>query len=333
MKHISLYNEEQLEKLLKLQQKHSWDLELAIPWKIGVDLSLPLVMMDREAFFYPGASAEERLTISQMMGLIIAACIFELEESLIRLRPQAFEQVYRRYPVSPEFRDLGEQFFVEEIKHSHSFKRYVEQFAHTVGVELSDLMKVLPVIEKTKSEFILKKHLEQGGQSFWWIVAIVEQHFLLIFKNLAPHKSKLDPLYFTLHAKHFEEEARHASFPYLMLELLKGHNKSFLNNLFNRYDLMVAQFIQSAWAVSSLSRTREVEKLAHKHEFFAKMHRIEKKHGSNNLIEMLWKLMTKTPYVAPLLNPNGHPKILDYAKEHGALSTPFPDCDEDKLVG
>ena len=83
-----------------------------INWEKKIDLTRPLIALDEHAFLFPGASKEQRLVISQMMGLIIARCVTEMEECLVRLRPLCWEKLKRKFPVSPEFNELGDQFFV-----------------------------------------------------------------------------------------------------------------------------------------------------------------------------------------------------------------------------
>lgn len=183
-----LYDEEKIGRQLRLQKQHAWDLEDSIAWTSKVDTNQYLVALDKHAFLFPGSSQEERLVISQMMGLIIAASIYEMEESLLRLKQQAWVDIKNRFPVGPEFDELGEQFFIEELKHSTCFKRYVQIFAESLGVERKELEEILPTVEKTKSEALLKLQLKCGGQSFWWIVAIVEQVFLDIYNGIRPFK-------------------------------------------------------------------------------------------------------------------------------------------------
>lgn len=332
MRRLALYDEQALERQYQLQLRHNWDLEQNIDWSRGIDMSRPLVALGKQAFFFPGASAEERTIISQMMGLIVAASIFEMEETLLRLERECFEDVYKKFPISPEFNQLGQLFFEEERKHSMAFKRFVEMFAQNIGVDYATLMSCLPVLEKTKTEKILKAHLQTGGQSFWWLVAIIEQHFLLIFRHMSQAKDVLDPLYFELHQKHFEEEARHAPFPYLMLDLFQQKNKGVLGVIQTKYDLLLAQALQSLWTVNSLARTRQVARLEGVHPFFDNLAKIERKYGGVSFMKTLWKLFTETPYVSELINPNGHPDILKFAKSRGSASFPSPDMDVDDIV-
>lgn len=332
MKSVSLYDEAALSNLLKMQRENGWDLEDSIEWSTAIDLNKPLVALDEGALFFPGASQEERLVVSQMMGLIIASTICEMEECLVRVRKVAFENVVKRYPVSPEFIELGEQFFAEEVKHSQAFRRYMTLFAHATGVDLNDLKSVLPQIEKSKTEWLLKKNLETGGSAFWWIVAEVEQEFLLLYNTLSPFKSLIEPLYFDLHRKHFEEEARHAPFPFLMLELLLTRDKSFKGYVHSKSDLMISQLVQTFWTAHSLTRIKAIRKLADKHPFYASLARMQILLEDQPKARTFWKFFTSAPYVSSLVNPNHHKKFLRFAEKMGAMSIPFPATNPAPLV-
>ncbi|MEW6056787.1 MAG: hypothetical protein AB1540_09240 [Bdellovibrionota bacterium] len=324
MKPLSLYDEESLIKMVELQKATQWDLEKAIDWQLPIDLNKPLVPLDEKALFFPGAGKEERLAISQMMGLVIAAAICEMEESLIRLRSVGWDQLAAKYPVNPEFVELGEQFFAEEEKHSEAFRRYLKKFADTAGIEFEVLREVLPVIESTKTEFILRKNLELGGYSFWWIVAQVEQEFLLLYNALAPFKQSLEPLYFDIHRKHFEEEARHASFPYLLLELLITRSTHPLNLVHQKADLMVSQLLQAMWTVNSLSRLKKLKKIKQKHPLFDALLKVYPLFEKQPVHRIFWGLFTSVPYVSSLVNPFYHRKFLKFTERMGAFSIPFP---------
>ena len=324
LKTVSLYDEKSLAELTRFQREKNWDFEDDIDWDIAIDLNKPLVALDENALLFPGSGQEERLAISQMMGLIIATAICEMEECLARLRKECWDDFHARWPVSPEFQELGDQFFEEEKKHSAAFRRYMKKFAEAANVDLASLTEVLPSIHGTKTEWILRNNLKGGGQMFWWIVASVEQEFLLLYHSLVPFKARLEPLYFQLHQKHFEEEVRHAPFPYLMLELLTTRNSSIGNQIRVRSDLALAEVLQSIWTINSLAKTRKVKKLAEVHPFFETLARIYPLLEDRSSILVLWQLFTSTPYVSSLVNPQSHHKLLRFAKKFGAISIPFP---------
>lgn len=324
MKKFNLYDEGALAKLTELQRDKAWDLEASIDWNTGIDFNKPLVSLDDNALFFPGASCEQRTAISQMMGLIIATCICEMEECLIRFKKISWIDIINRYPVSPEFFELGEQFFEEEVKHSTAFRRYLHLFSQGLGVDPEDLRKTLPLVEKTKTEWILKKNIERGGLAFWWVVAQVEQEFLLLYHSMAPHKKDLEPLYFTLHQKHFEEEARHAPFPYLMLNLLSTRVKHPFQILHTKIDLALSQGLQLFWAGHSLHRTRAIKKIADKAPLFKIIAEVLPLLEKQPPWKVFWSFLTSAPYVSPLVNPKYHLQISRFSKSLGAWSLPFP---------
>lgn len=330
---VNLYDEKRLERLIRFQSDRAWDLEKSLPWDLTIDLNKPLVPLDENALFFPGAGKEERLVISQMMGLIIAACICEMEECLLRLRKQCWTDIHHRHPVSPEFIELGELFFEEEKKHSSAFRRYIEKFAETMGIELKTLMDVLPIVQGSLSEKILERNIKAGGMSFWWLVATVEQEFLSMHYAMEPHHEVLEPLYYDIHLKHFEEEARHASFPYLMLELLNDRTSLGLRDrLHKKGDLLFAQLLLAGWSAHALQKTKLVRDLRGTHPFFdalaAAFPHIEKLPPGR----VLWEFFTRAPYVSSLTNPNSHKKIQRFAETTGSLALPFPQLSTNKLV-
>ena len=288
--------------------------------------------LDEDAILFPGASSEERLAISQIMGLLVATCIHEMEECLIRLRRECWDEPRQRTPLSPEFRDLGELFFEEELKHSTAFRRYTEKYAAECGIEPADLAAILPKIQGSKAEQMLRLHLRTGGQGFWWIVALVEQEFLQLYHAFRPFRRQLEPLYFEIHEKHFEEEARHVSFPYLMVELARARQSAPVALVHSRSDFAFAQIVQSLWAVMSLRRLQEVRRIAHRHPIFAALASALPKLESVPSHRALWKLFTSAPYISSLVNPYSHPRTLQAAQSRGAIVIPFPAPEKSRLV-
>ncbi|MEK7690930.1 MAG: hypothetical protein AAB425_07905, partial [Bdellovibrionota bacterium] len=275
---------------------------------------------------------EQRLAISQIMGLIIATSISEMEECLERLRDSCWTQIHHEFPVSPEFVELGEQFFEEEIKHSRMFRRYFQKFAETCGIDPDELRSTLPVVEGTLTEKFLATYTKLGGYTFWWIVAQAEQVFLQIYHSLRPCADILEPLYYDLHRKHFEEEARHAHFPYLMLALMSSRGHGMYSPMHVRADFAIAELVQTAWTVTSMARTRRIQGLKSKHPLFGALASVYPLLEKEPLPRILWRLVTSTPYVSGLANPSGHKKILSFAREIGAYSVPYPLTETTKVV-
>jgi hypothetical protein len=331
-----LYNEVRLQKQAEQQKAHAWDLKKDIHWEWGVDLTKPLVPLETQNLLFPNISQEERVILSQVMGLIINTCVFEMEECLMRLRPIAWTSIIKKYPVNPEFVELGDLFFEEERKHSQAFKIYLLKFCEALDIEPEKLQQLLPIVERTKSEKLLENNLKNGGEAFWWIVAIVEQEFLHLYRCLKPFKGQIDPLYYELHEKHFEEEARHASFPYMLLQII--HRRRFKPSIWPRQrwfypktGLVFAQTILTTWTFASLQRLKKIKKLKHKHSFFDGFQKLLPQLEQQSLPSLLSHMLKRAPYVSELLNTQHHPKILKFAEKHSVWSIPFPDPDPQGL--
>ncbi len=322
---LKLYDADCLAEQAEDQKLRAWDLDRDIDWSLGIDLAKPLVPLDNLALMCPGASQDERLAISQLMGLIIAASTCEMEETLTRDRNSYFDSLLKRWPVSPEFLSLGEQFFAEEKKHSQAFRRYLGQFAEAADLDLFLLLDLLPRVQGTTYASLLRKNAISGGLVFWWCVATVEQEFLAVFRELGRHKKALDPLYFDLHLKHTEEEARHIDFPFLMLELLIGRQEGVRAQLFRKLDLAAAQLMLMSWSGQMLLKLQKIKKLSktHRHPFFHALASALELMAGQSTLKTAWYMLTRAPYISSLVNPTSHGKVLAKAKSMASLSVPF----------
>ncbi|MCC7441577.1 MAG: hypothetical protein IT285_08090 [Bdellovibrionales bacterium] len=330
---LDLYDAESLARLAERQREGHWDLDRDIPWERSVDLSRGLVPLDDAALLFPGAERDQRRVISQFMGLVIAAAIYEMEEALLRLRKECWQDIRERHAVSPAFEDLGDLFFEEESKHSAAFRRFVQVFARAQGIDPEDLSSILPRVQGTVEERWLRANAKKGGRSFWWIVALVEQEFLLLYHAFKPFKDSLDPLYFTIHERHFEEEARHAPFPYLVLELLGDRERGLSRLLRGKIDLPAAQLVQAEWALRNLGKAKQVRRLASTHPFFEAIAACLPHLDQVPRHRQAWSLLTSVPYVSSFLNATAHRRVLREARDLGAWVLPFPGLRPSKLVG
>lgn len=327
-----LYNEAFIHRLYKNQVDHGWDLENDFAWSAGIDHNSFFAPLDENAVLLPGASASERKIISQVLGLVIASAIYELEESLLRLKGKTWNKDIKTFPVNPEFEAWGELFYQEEIKHSLSFKRYVEMFAHDLGIDYTDLQNILPVVENSMAEKCINHLCKSGSYSYWWLAIIVEQEFLHMFRIMESCKAIMDPLYYDLHFKHYEEEKRHASFPYFVLELLFDRDDRLLSKVHQKMDLAICQSLMATWTIGSLQKLENAKKLKDKHPFFADLAKIIDTYGKNSWVEIIWKLFTQTPYVSSLIHPRSHKAVENLASQKSALILNFPSLKEEKLT-
>ena len=318
-------NDEALSAQIESQKKHAWCLEQDIPWEKGVDLNRFLLPLDQDAIAFPGANAEQRLALSQLMGLIINATIGEMEKVIHKLREVAFENILREYPVNPEMWELGDLFFKEEAKHSAAFARYVDVFADTMGIDRDQLDRLLP---KAFGSLFLKKIMENarsGGFAFWWVVASVEEVSIEIYRPLQQYRDEIDPLYHMIHLRHLEEEARHRNYAFLMLDLLTRQPPSLKLWMRKKTDLILAQGLSAAWVLSELSKVHEAKALRHEHPFFATIHSALPLMKKVSFPDLFRRLFVSAPFISLVLNQRYHRHTRKTAQDFGILSFPYPE--------
>jgi len=319
-----LYDPQALALQVKRQQKYAWDLETQIPWRIGVDTDRYFLPIDSDAIAFPGASEEQKLAISQLLGLIVNSTIAELEDVITKVRYDCWSKIIRNYPIGPEIKDLGELFFEEEIKHSKAFNRYNLIFCEETKIDIADLNRLLPKAYGSLFVKAIKHNAKWGGHAFWWVVAAVEEVSIDLYKNLSPFKNQIDPLYHQVHLKHMEEESRHHNYAFLMLELIRETNSSLSDHFFSKTDRIIGQMFSTGWVVAELNKVFEAKHLKHKHPFFNVIASCEPLFKGLGPKDLAKKLFISAPYISLMLNGNYHSKSTRLAKEHTVLSVPFP---------
>ncbi|HXH75589.1 MAG TPA: hypothetical protein VNJ08_11520 [Bacteriovoracaceae bacterium] len=320
MKSKSPFDDEALHLQLLVQKKHGWDLENDIPWDLGIKTDAFLAPLDEDALVFPGASAEQRIVISQLLGLMVNQTISEMESSMPKLKLLAWENKLKAYPVNPEMFELGELFYEEERKHALSFIRYQELFCKTNNIEPHELNQLLPCALNSNFMKAITWNAEQGGASFWWLVAAVEEVSVQIFKSVNKCRKEVDPLYYHLHQKHAEEEIRHENYAFLMLEVDHAQRKNLKQNLINKTDLLLAESAATPWVLTELTKIYRARDLKHKSPFFeilASCIPLMENMDKRRLIKNLYK---DSPYVSWLVNPNMKTKHHEMQKKTGALS-------------
>lgn len=321
-------DEEALSALLAQQKQLAWDIDAAFAWRGGVDFSKPFVPLDADNIAFPEVTPKERLAISQFMGMIIAATIGEMETTMQRMRETCWRPLMRRYAVNPELIALGEEFFEEEEKHSRVFQRFLDLCAHELDVDGEALKNILPRVNPGYVEAALRANALFHGVALWWIVATVEEESVLIYRQMKPHEDKLDPLYFSIHRRHFEEEARHAPYPFLMFELGKDRGTSALNHAARKTDFVVSQILKVFWMFFELGKTLDVGKLKNHHPFFRTLSGLIPKLKERSLTSLIASFARSTPYISTFINPLYHPQTKMAVARRGVFTLPFPQPQE-----
>ena len=320
MKIPSLYDDQEILRRLNLQQERAWDLETDFPWQGGIDLSKPFAALDKQAMFFPQANYEQRVVISQYLGLIVASIISEFEKILTRLKEAAWDKPMQKYPVNPEFVAMGENFFAEEYKHSLAFERFLKMFAEKVNVSEADLMSTLPRFNYAFFDKLYATNALLGGVGVWWVVAAVEEMSILIYLDLRKHAEELDPLYLSLHRRHFEEEARHASFAFMMLELLHSRNQKPWARMLKKFDFILNELMSINWLLTEIvSCAPHILRLRKRHPFFQELAKLLPTLLQHNPMQLLNEIFTSAPYISLLMNPGDYPQVSKSLSQHQVL--------------
>jgi hypothetical protein len=323
VKAIDPHNHRSLRRQLATQKALNWDLETDIKWSLGFKDDGMLLPLDEMAIAFPGASAEQRIALSQLMGLVVNSTIAEMEDALPRLKYYGWENILNSYPANPELWDLGEAFFAEEEKHARAFNRYLSVFAEKQGIDRQELDSILP---KAFGSFFQKAIIwdaKLGGHAFWWVVTSVEEVSIGIFHEIAKQKDKIDPLYLDLHTKHLEEEARHANYAHLMLAVIRDREKTLGRRALQKVDFLFSQIVSAPWVISELQKVcAGIRRLRHESPFFEVLHSALPLLEQLPKREILSRLFFAAPYISWLLNPNLRRSHRKLVAEHGAWTGP-----------
>jgi len=309
---------------IKLQRKHMWNIEKDIPWEQGIDPTKYFLPLDKDAIVFPHANADQRLVLSQLMGLVINSTISEMEGVIHKLKDLAWEQILRSYPANPEMWELGELFFKEEKKHSVAFARYIEMFCETTGIRNRHLDHILPKAFGSIFQKAIIANAKAGGHAFWWVVATVEEVSIEIYKQMHHHKTAIDPLFYTVHRRHAEEESRHRNYAFLMLDLVRRRMPSLQRFFHKRTDLLFAQAFSTGWIVTELHKVFYTEKLSKAHPFFATVSSCLPLIKAFSIPKLFEQLFVRAPYISLVLNTRNQVETAKMARRHKALSLPLP---------
>jgi len=310
-----LYDEKKLLRYLKKQQKHAWNLEHDFSWANDIDLTKEFVPLPDDFILTPHINEHQKLLVSQLIGLMINSSICELEGALERSKKQCWIEVINQYPVSPEFEALGENFFIEEKKHSDAFELFLEKFARQTNVTVKELKSILPTLNESKIEKLFRVNSYLGGKALWMVVAAVEEESIEVYKKMRPYQDSIDPIYFQLHQKHFEEETRHASFAFLMLELLEERTSTPVKLLSRHLDFILSEVLQVSWILGELMKVVNLEKLKNRHPFYQGLSELIPVIKNFTFTDVLKSLFNDAPFISLILRPGLNKHLSQFLDE------------------
>ncbi len=314
------YDEAVLSELLKQQQTMAWNALDCVDWADGVNFDKFFLPLDDDNIAFPKATDAQRRVISQYMGMMVASVFAEMEKAINRLKEDCWTPLIKKHGTSPELIALGENFFKEEAKHAVVFDHFISLCAKELNVDVADLKTLLPKVKPGIVEKTLIANAKLGGVLMWWIVATVEEESQLIFRQMKPHRDQLDKLHYDLHQRHFEEEARHAPYAFIMLDL-GSHSK----NPVRRADYIVSEVLKSLWLFFELGNAMHVDKLKTHNRFFKTLSTTLGKLSDMPKIKLAHNLASQTPYISTFINPLYHPYLKKEMINRKMLRLPLPE--------
>lgn len=321
---VNLFDAQSLSRQDQIQEDHGWDLEKDIPWATPIDFKKPLLPLDVDALVFPGASAEQRLVISQYLGLVINSTISEMEGVIHQLKHSAWDKWLEEFPVNPEMRTLGERFFEEEAKHSIAFGRYNELFVAQAGLPGEVLSRLMPQAFGSIFLKAIELNARAGGAAFWWVVSATEEVSIEIYRQMHGSEKHLDPLFFSVHRRHLEDEARHRNYAFLMLELGVKRPHGLFRKMLWQTDLLWAQAWTTSWVIAELTRIFEIRRFNSRHPWVQTLQSslpLMQKLGPATIVK---RFLLNAPYISHVLNPHHHRHTSKLARKQKVWRLPWP---------
>jgi hypothetical protein len=303
---------------------NSWSFEEDINWSGGIKHSKMLLPLDKNNIIFPKASDEQKLAISQFMGLIVASTISQLEAVAIRLKGPTWDKPLRKFPVNPEFRELGEEFYDEEMKHSKAFDKYIEVFASSLDIEPAELKSLLPSTNNSALHHIYKLNSMAGGSALWWLVSAVEEESILFYNIINQSREHIDPLYYQVHRCHFEEEIRHSSYATMMIEIYNQLQNPFSRRVSHKIDFLLAEVLNMTWTFSQLIKVNKLKQLKTKNPFFDVLLSTISMLEGRSPLELVNTLFTEAPYISSNLQLSNHKQVSIMLNKYGCTKLPLP---------
>ena len=133
------------------------------------------------------------------------------------------------------------------------------------------------------------------------------------------HKNGIDSLYFELHQKHFEEETRHASFAFLMLELLEERTSTPVKLLSRQIDFIMSEVLQVSWILGELMKVVHLEKLKNRHPFYQGLADLVPVIQQFTFTDVLKSLFHDAPFISLILRPGLNKHLSMYLDEQRSL--------------
>jgi len=291
-------------KMLRLQEAQEWDIEADIHWNNHHQTWQLIPNCQGFAKTYL-LNDQEQVVFSQFLGLMAVKAISQHEKILASVQEDCWRKPLQKKNSNCDYRELGEQFFKEEAKHSKAFAKYIDVFAASRNMDINELNSILPEYKNSWMASIFKWNSKLGGRAIWWLVMITEEESLALFRSIRSHKKAVDPLFYELNECHFQEEIRHSSYAPLMLRELTASKMAWPF----KFDFILANLLHKVWIGLQIWKLRKVTKLEQSHPFFGTLNRVYKKINRLSLRKKLSLLRNDIPVLSQVFDSSRHRAI------------------------
>jgi hypothetical protein len=324
MRILNVEEPERIHNLVGLMRRKAWDLDGDFAWDAPIDVGKPLLPLAQIDHMFPGLDDDERLALSQILGLIVAQIFSDAEQFLNTARDTLWPDFERLFAKHPVLLDLGTQFFDEERKHAEMFRRYITRWLEARGLEPARFFERQPRFSESWQHRVILRNAARGGLSFWWIVLLAEEESPLIYKYLEEAPDDIEPLYLRIHRKHFEEEARHATFAYTAMAYLADHMGGMERAIHRRGDVILSQLMQWSFMLQAFARERRELRTTPEHPWLDTVTQAMRRVQRLPLGHLFRVFFREPTLVGPFFNFRFHENMVEMARTRRLWSFPLP---------
>jgi hypothetical protein len=327
MRVLDVRDPERMRTLVARMRRNAWDLDRDLAWNTPLDVDRPLLPLAQIDRMFPGLEADERLALSQLFGLVVAQIFSDAEQFLNATRDRLWGAFERLFAGHPALLDLGTQFFDEERKHAEMFRRYISAWLVARGLDVERFFAEQPRFSESWQHRVILRNAARGGLAFWWIVLLAEEESPLIYRHLEDAPDDIEPLYLQIHRKHFEEEARHATFAYTAMAYLADGLTGWRSAWRRRADVVLSQCMQLSFLAQAIAHRRRHLPDPGAHPWLATVVRAMEKVGRLPARHLFRVFFREPTLIGPFLNYRFHENMVEMAATRRLWTLPLPRVD------
>jgi hypothetical protein len=327
MRVLDVRDPERMRALVARMRRNAWDLDRDLAWDTPLDVEKPLLPLAQIDRVFPGLEPDERLALSQLFGLVVAQIFSDAEQFLNKTREQLWGDFERLFAGHPALLELGTQFFDEERKHAEMFRRYITAWLVARGLDAERFFAEQPRFSESWQHRVILRNAARGGLAFWWIVLLAEEESPLIYRHLEDAPEDIEPLYLQIHRKHFEEEARHATFAYTAMAYLADGLTGWRSAWRRRADVVLSQCMQLSFLAQAIAHRRRHLPDRGAHPWLATVVRAMEKVGRLPARHLFRVFFREPTLIGPFLNYRFHENMVEMAATRRLWTLPLPRVD------